>query len=55
MNRAIAPEHATLLSPLFTLVGFFAAESKFQHPILLSAFFNVWTSSIRNPFRKVYF
>jgi hypothetical protein len=32
MNRAIAPEHATLLSPLFTLVGFFAAESKFQQP-----------------------
>jgi hypothetical protein len=31
INRAIAPEHATLLSPLFTLVGFFAAESKFQH------------------------
>jgi hypothetical protein len=30
MNRAIAPEHATLLSPLFALVGFFAAESKFQ-------------------------
>jgi hypothetical protein len=30
MNRAIVPEHATLLSPLFTLVGFFAAESKFQ-------------------------
>jgi hypothetical protein len=24
-------------------------------PILLYAFFNVWTSSIHNPFRNVYF
>jgi hypothetical protein len=31
MNRAIAPEHVTLLSPLFTLVGFFAVEGRFQH------------------------
>jgi hypothetical protein len=31
INRAIAPEHVTLLSPLFTLVGLLAAESKFQH------------------------
>jgi hypothetical protein len=32
INRAIAPEHVTLLSPLFTLVGLLAAESKFQQP-----------------------
>ena len=31
MNRAIAPEHVTLLSPPFTLVGLLAAESTFQH------------------------
>jgi hypothetical protein len=31
MNRAIAPVHVTLLSPLFILVGPLAAESKFQH------------------------
>jgi hypothetical protein len=31
INRAIAPEHVTLLSPLFTLVGLLAAESKYQH------------------------
>jgi hypothetical protein len=31
MNRAIAPEHVTLLSSLFTLVGLLAAESEFQH------------------------
>jgi hypothetical protein len=30
INRAIAPVHVTLLSPLFTLVGPLAAESKFQ-------------------------
>jgi hypothetical protein len=34
MNRAIAPVHVTLLSPLFTLVGLLAAESKFQHPFI---------------------
>jgi hypothetical protein len=32
INRAIAPVHVTLLSPLFTPVGPLAAESKFQHP-----------------------
>jgi hypothetical protein len=31
INRAIAPEHVTLLSPLFTPVGLLAVESKFQH------------------------
>jgi hypothetical protein len=31
INRAIAPEHVTLLSPLFTPVGLLAAERKFQH------------------------
>jgi hypothetical protein len=31
MNRAIAPVHVTLLSPLFTLVGLLAAVSEFQH------------------------
>jgi hypothetical protein len=31
MNRAIAPEHVTLLSPLFPLVGLLVAgERKFQ-------------------------
>jgi hypothetical protein len=30
INRAIAPVHVTLLSPLFTPVGPLAAESKFQ-------------------------
>jgi hypothetical protein len=37
INRAIAPEHVTLLSPLFTPVGLLAAECKFQQqarPIL---------------------
>jgi hypothetical protein len=31
INRAIAFQHVTLLSPLFTLVGLLAIESKFQH------------------------
>jgi hypothetical protein len=35
MNRAIAPEHVTLLSSLFTLVGLLAAESEFQQPYLV--------------------
>jgi hypothetical protein len=30
INRAIAPVHVTLLSPLFTLVGLLVAESEFQ-------------------------
>jgi hypothetical protein len=30
INRAIAPEHVSLLSPLFTLVGLLAAESRYQ-------------------------
>jgi hypothetical protein len=34
INRAIAPVHVTLLSPLFTPVGPLAAESKFQQSAL---------------------
>jgi hypothetical protein len=38
INRAIAPVHVTLLSPLFTLVGLLAAEREFQHSPFVKQF-----------------